>query len=165
MRRVDEMMTTGALVTVRPTATVSEVVRLIAQRDVSHVIVLDHGELVGIVCACDLDDAGLQAEIGVHMNRSPQTIPLGASAFAAARCMLEQGISCLPVMRDADVVGIVTLSDMRRTGVLERTAERCSACGDGDHVRSTGRDDGIGFCLECRRRSVPPSREEDLGGD
>ena len=51
MRRIEEVMTTGALVTVRPTATVGEVARLIAEREVSHVIVLADGEVAGVVCA------------------------------------------------------------------------------------------------------------------
>jgi acetoin utilization protein AcuB len=164
MRRIEEVMTTGPLATVRPTDTIGDVARLIAEREVSHVIVLANGEVVGVMCACDLDGPDRQARVDRHMSRSPSTASVGATAFDAARCMLEQGISCLPVVRGGDLVGIVTLSDLRRAGVLERAAGSCAACGDRDHVRCERRHGGVGFCLDCRRSSLPPGDDDDLGG-
>jgi CBS domain-containing protein len=164
MRRVDEVMTRVPLATLEPAATVSAATRLMAERRISHVIVTDHGRVAGVVCACDLERSLDQDAIGQHMSRSPVTLALGESAFTAARCMLEQGISCLPVVQAGELVGVVTLSDLRRAGLLELAPGRCSACGDDDHVRGTDPTHEVGFCLECRRSSRPPEPDDDLGG-
>lgn len=164
MRRVDEVMTVAPLVTIDSTAAAAVVARLMSERGVSHVLVLEQDVLAGVVCVCDLERSVGQTAAGALMSRAPSTIELGESAFAAARCMLEKGISCLPVVQSGDLVGIVTLSDLRRAGVVQLVPERCAACGDIDHVRSSGHDSGVGLCLECKRSSLPPSWDDDLGG-
>jgi hypothetical protein len=96
------------------------------------------------------------------------TIDATAAASAVARLMTERGVSHVI---DQDVLaGVVcvcdrvTLSDLRRAGVVELVPERCTACGDIDHVRSSGHDGGIGLCLDCKRSSLPPSWDDDIGG-
>lgn len=164
MRRVHEVMTPAPLVTIDSTAAAAAVARLMTERGVSHVVVVDQGALSGVICVCDLERSEQQAAVGTLMSSSPLTIELGSSAFAAARCMFEAGISCLPVVEGGHLIGIVTLSDLRRARVVELVAERCTACGDIDHVRSSGHDRGIGLCLECSRSSLPPGSDDDLGG-
>ena len=46
------------------------------------------------------------------MNPAPVVIAPDAEAVEAARLMLARRISCLPVMRDETLVGIVTRSDI-----------------------------------------------------
>jgi CBS domain-containing protein len=157
-------MTAVPVVTVGPATVMAEVARRMDQQGVSHLVVVERGRVVGVVCACDLDRAELGAKVGDHMARPPRTLPLGTSVFAAARDMIEHDLGCLPVMDGARLAGIVTRSDLRRAGILERDPQRCAACGDDDHVRCARPGAGVGFCLQCTRSSRPPRWDEDLGG-
>lgn len=110
-----------------------------------HVPVVDeHGALVGIVSqvnvlavsASILDPATplvqrnqLLAGIPVEKVMTADVIAVDpeTSVKAAARCMREHRINCLPVVDRGRVVGIVTSSDMLR--VLETLAEPAAPCG------------------------------------
>ena len=162
MRSIALIINSGPLISVGPRTKVADAVRLMSESDISHVLVIDGSSLLGVACVCDLDRASTTAEIGGCMSAPPVLIDAGASVYEAARLMIERRVSCLPVMRAGAVAGVVTASDLRRAGVLTRSPGRCAACGSGDHVRSDGAD-GVGFCLECQRRSEPPSWDEDTG--
>ena len=85
------------------------------------------GKLIGITTQTDLLHASpssattlsvfemnyLLAHLQVKevMSR-PITVPEDAPLEEAARLMVEQGISCLPVMRDGELVGIITETDI-----------------------------------------------------
>lgn len=51
-------------------------------------------------------------QVRMVMTAAPIVVPPDAIAAEAARLMLENKISCLPVMRDETLVGIVTRSDI-----------------------------------------------------
>lgn len=51
-------------------------------------------------------------QVRMVMTAAPIVVPPDANAAEAARLMLENKISCLPVMRDETLVGIVTRSDI-----------------------------------------------------
>lgn len=53
-----------------------------------------------------------QLRVRTLMTPAPMVIPPDASADEAARLMLNNNISCLPVMRDETLVGIITRSDI-----------------------------------------------------
>jgi acetoin utilization protein AcuB len=53
-----------------------------------------------------------QLRVRTLMTPAPIVIPPDASADEAARLMLNNNISCLPVMRDETLVGIITRSDI-----------------------------------------------------
>jgi signal-transduction protein with cAMP-binding, CBS, and nucleotidyltransferase domain len=164
MRKVSEVMTGAPLVTADGATLVSRAAHLLAERAVSHLLVVEDGRLVGVVCACDLDRARALLPIAAVMSR-PRTVDVEATTFEAAGTMLREGIGCLPVLAAGALAGIVTRSDLCRAGVLEQTPQHCAACGSRDHVRSIRRGAPVGFCLECDRRSEPPSPDEDIGGD
>jgi predicted transcriptional regulator len=164
MRSVEHVMTHPPLVTMRSDSAVSEAIGLMAERDVSHVLVVDGEALLGVVCICDLERAEYGGSIGTCVSSAPLTLDAAASTFEAARCMIEQGISCLPITRAGALVGVLTASDLRHAGVLERHPDRCASCGSADHVRVSPRTPGIAFCLECTRTSEPPAADDDIGG-
>ena len=164
MQSVEHVMTRPPLITMRPERAVSEALGLMAERDVSHVLVLEGEALLGIVCMCDLERADYGESIGACVSSAPLTLDATATTFEAARCVLEEGISCLPITRAGAVVGIVTVGDLRHAGALERYPDRCASCGSADHVRVSRRTPGIGFCLECTRTSEPPAEDDDIGG-
>jgi acetoin utilization protein AcuB len=164
MQRIHEVMGSGPLVTITPRAFVSEALRLIGERDVSHLLVMRGAKLLGITCICDLDCAQGDKTVGACMQ-PPLVIDADASVGEAARSMIDRGVSCLPVVTPSGrVEGIVTASDLRRSGMLQKTPERCAACGSDDHVRALHHPLGVGFCIECTRRAAPPTWADDLGG-
>jgi len=100
------------LVAVQPKTAVHSVVRTIREKGVSHVLVIDHsGELLGIISHRDLSRrTGRYAED--VMTREPLTIDVSASASQAVSLMLEQDISCLPVVNEGRVCGVFTKTDV-----------------------------------------------------
>lgn len=100
------------LVAVQPKAAVHSVVQTIREKGVSHVLVIDHsGELLGIISHRDLSRrTGRYAED--VMTREPLTIDVSASASQAVSLMLEQDISCLPVVNEGRVCGVFTKTDV-----------------------------------------------------
>jgi CBS domain-containing protein len=95
---------------------------------VRHFPVIDDGKVVGVVSQRDLYKASLGSvmKYGEKAQRAflegivvkeimsdpPITIASHASVQEAARLMMEKKIGCLPVLEGAQLVGIVTETDM-----------------------------------------------------
>ena len=150
--------------TVGPEVLVRDAVRIVIDRGISHLLVTERDDLVGLVCVCDLDQASTGASVGECMSREPITVDPQTRATEAARIMLERKVGCLPVLAGDRLAGVLTLGDLRRAGVIDLPVERCIACGSKDHVRCERSGRSVGYCLECTRRSEPPGPNDDLGG-
>lgn len=164
MHTVSKFMTSENLVTVPPELSVADAVQRVEDAGISHLLVTSHGNLVGLVCVCDLDQSRTGATVEECMARELTTVDVATSAALAGRLMLEQGIGCLPVLAGGRLRGVITIGDLRRAGIVDAPAERCVSCGTTDHVRCENRGGSVGYCLECTQRSVPPGWDEDLGG-
>ncbi len=127
---VSDMMTRKP-VTIRLHSTLREALELMDKSKCHHLPVLgSDNHLIGIVsdrdCRTALNSPHIlrerwQDEELVNrlqarsiMTPAPIVIAPDAPAEDAAKMMLENGISCLPVMRDETLVGIVTRSDILR---------------------------------------------------
>lgn len=118
----------AAVITVQPRATVQEAIALARARGVRHLPVVEDGQLVGIVSDRDLKRAlvpeaaasrlaglgDLAARLTVTdiMTRSVTTIGPTFAVEDAARVMLRERISALPVLDGGRLVGIVTETDL-----------------------------------------------------
>jgi acetoin utilization protein AcuB len=116
------------LVTVTPEASLAEAMRLLARRGIRHLPVVDKKSLVGIVSDRDLKRALAspatslgRAElnylldkltIAEIMTREVITIGSGFAVEDAARIMVTQKISALPVVDNGRLVGMVTEADV-----------------------------------------------------
>lgn len=158
------LMTNEGLVTIEPHTAVSVAVRAVIDAGISHLLVTEREALVGLVCLCDLDQARTGSTVADCMSRGPVTVEPTTPAVTAGQLMLERGISCLPVVSDGVLRGVITLGDLQRAGIVDLPVERCIACGSEEHVRCEGPGRAVGYCLECTRRSEPPRWDEDLGG-
>jgi acetoin utilization protein AcuB len=130
--RVEDRMTTSPL-TVGWSAKLTEAVRLMRERKIRHLPVLDDGDrLVGIVTDRDLRQVILDPrildrlsagwvdrleEFAVRdvMSWAVVSVRPGASIRDAARLMYQRKIGALPVVKNDRLVGILTETDVIRT--------------------------------------------------
>jgi len=125
MITVDEIMTTE-IFTLPATATVADAIRVMTERSIRHIPIVDsEGNMEGLVTRHDVMevmDSTLRAKTA---QRDPATIPLaeimthdvvtvdeGANLRRAALFLEEHDFSCLPVMKEGRLSGIVTDADL-----------------------------------------------------
>ena len=115
-------------ITISPDTSFPDAFRTIREKGIRYLPVVDRkGRLIGIVTQSDLLRASpssattltvfemnyLLAHLQVQeVMSSPITVPEGAPLEEAARLMVEEKISCLPVMRDGELAGIITETDI-----------------------------------------------------
>ncbi len=116
-------------VTIVPEATLPEAFRLMREHKIRHLPVVDEqGKLIGIVTQTDMLQAApspvatltvfemnyLLANLHIRevMSSPPITVAETAPLEEAAQRMVEKKISCLPVMRDDELVGVITETDI-----------------------------------------------------
>ena len=100
-------------VTVTGETTVQQALRVIDERQVRHLPVLDtDGALVGIVSEKDLLRANSGDPVEEIMTRDVITATEYTALEEAARIMTDHKISSLPVVRDGKLVGIITETDL-----------------------------------------------------
>jgi len=133
---------TRDVVTVPRSASLKEAASLLVQRGISGLPVVSDGKVVGVFSERDLlfkeqgtrdgsrwlswltdplavaDRPKLEAHtVDEAMTTPAVTVEAKANVSAAARLMLEAGISRLPVLEDGRLVGIVTRADLVRAFV------------------------------------------------
>lgn len=117
-------------VVAKPEMTVAEAHRILTERKIRRLPVLDKGALVGIVTLGDLRGAEPSEAtslsvwevhnlldhltLGRIMSHPVQTIAADATIGEAAKRMLENKMGGLPVMEGDRLVGIITESDIFR---------------------------------------------------
>jgi hypothetical protein len=114
-----------------------------------------------VVCTCDLEDVALDAPVRSVLHRPPVVLDVTALVSDAVECMNDQIVGSVLVTRCGDPVGIVTREDALAAANDDTASFRCEACGGRTHVKHGAR--GL-LCVDCRRRSVPPSADDELGG-
>ncbi len=123
----------GPVVSISPGTTLEDAYRIMNDKCIRHLPVLQEDRLVGVVTDRDLRLAtsALSAapfapgsQVSTIMCRQPLTTDPMDPVEDAARTMREKKIGCLPVIEDERVVGIITGIDlldalMRMTGVVK----------------------------------------------
>jgi acetoin utilization protein AcuB len=120
-------------ITVTGNVTIPDAYWLMVNHRIRRLLVVDNEKLVGIVTMEDLRqkipftafsmDAVRASDILAHypvykvMSHNPRTISPDIPLIEAARLMLENHISTLPVMKAEQLVGIITESDIFRAFV------------------------------------------------
>ncbi len=159
-----------------------EAYRIMRENKIRHLPVLDKkGKLVGVITRTDLLHASpssattlsvfeinyLLANLHVSevMSSPPITVSEEAPLEEAARLMVEKKIGCLPVMRDGDLVGMITETDIFETFVEILGGEEASlrvtvrvADVRGELARLAGVIAGLGgnICSVARFRGEDP---------
>ncbi|MCR5761687.1 MAG: CBS and ACT domain-containing protein [Sphaerochaetaceae bacterium] len=116
-------------VTATPDMNIQEAKELMVKEKVHRLPVLDsEKKLVGVISEKDILEAApspvstlsayemnyLMSKLTVKklMSRHPVTLDKNATIEEAARLMIDQDLSCLPVLEDGKLVGIVSKSDL-----------------------------------------------------
>jgi CBS domain-containing protein len=148
---VSELMSSSPiLIDARAQAHAAE--RVARASGIHHLLVVDAGALMRVVCLCDLERAPQTALVGTLGRSSVVYVNATSRAAHAARMTIDSGVGCLPVLDDAGgVIGVITRRDLRRGGFLpsERGVDLCAACGSGHHLRTRGGAEGETFCVAC----------------
>ena len=156
---VAEVMGTE-LYTLTPDTVVASARRLAFDNGIDHLLVLENGTLAGIVCKDDLRFAARNALVSECMSSPVLCIAPDTTLREAAQIMIEQNVSCLPVVdgdvprRDGHARRAGDGGPRRRRGARARRAI-CAACGSREKVRRDPRASGIPLCAECLGRTSP----------
>ena len=117
---------TRSLLTVSGEATLGEAAAAMAERGVGAVVVLDGDSISAILTERDVMKAVAagrdgSAPVTEWMTRHPDTIEPGDTTDHAASLMIHGGFRHLPVVEDRKVVGIVSIRDLMRVALDDRS--------------------------------------------
>ena len=119
MPTVKDLMTTN-VVTINANKTVAEAAALMAEKNLSNLIVMDDHTPIGIVTERDFvrrvlaEKKSADSKVSEVMTRPLKVIDPKAPIKEAARRMVNGRIRRLPVIEDNKLVGIITSTDFAR---------------------------------------------------
>src|SRR5690606_19764436 len=93
---VADVMTWPAVV-LKPDKSVAFALEIAADYGIEHFPIAQRGDLVGIVCTCDLRRAPATAPVAAHMTRRVLTASPHLPLSQAAARMDDRDVGCLPV--------------------------------------------------------------------
>lgn len=118
------------LVTVAPDEPVLEAIRRMAESGVGAVLVIERGELVGILTERDYarkivlqGRASATTEVRTIMTSPVKTVTPEHRARACMQMMSEHRFRHLPVVEDGVLLGVVSIGDLLKTVIEEQQAE------------------------------------------
>jgi acetoin utilization protein AcuB len=119
---------TSSPITITPDTSFSEAFRAMRENGIRHLPVVEKEKLIGVVARTDLLHASpspatslsvfeisyLLANLHLRevMSTPPITVSQDAPLEEAARVMVEKKIGCLPVMRNGELAGLITETDI-----------------------------------------------------
>jgi len=113
-----EALVGGRATVVGPETTLGEAADILVSGALGSLGVVDEGRLIGIVTERDIVRAiadGVEtedAEVSSWMSDAPDTVAPDVEVEEAAAWLLEMGYRHLPVMRDGELLGIVSIRDI-----------------------------------------------------
>ena len=119
----------GELVTLGPEASVLDAVRLMAERDIGAVPVIEDERLIGLLTerhyARNVILAGRRSDttpIREVMSTEPVPVPPSETIDRCMALMTEHRIRHLPVMEGSRLIGIVSIGDLVRSRIADQEA-------------------------------------------
>jgi CBS domain-containing protein len=123
---------TGTIITCDADASVREGVALLAERRIGAMPVMENGSIAGVFSERDvirqlqaLGPAMLDRKLRDVMTSPPVTVEPETSVLAALGLMTRRRIRHLPVMRDGEMIGLVSIGDLVKSRIehVESEAE------------------------------------------
>jgi CBS domain-containing protein len=117
---------TRSLLTIDADATLGEAAARMAERGVGAVVVLEGDRIAAILTERDVMKAVAAGKDGTApvsewMTRHPETVELEDTTDHAASLMIHGGFRHLPVVEGGKVVGIVSIRDLMRVALDDRS--------------------------------------------
>jgi CBS domain-containing protein len=117
---------TRSLLSIAAEATLGEAAAKMAERGVGAVVVLEGDAIAAILTERDVMKAVAAGQDGSAsvtdwMTRHPDTIEPGDTTDHAASLMIHGGFRHLPVVEEGKVVGIVSIRDLMRVALDDRS--------------------------------------------
>lgn len=114
------------LLTIDSSATIGDAARSMVERAVGAVVVLEGEAIVAILTERDVMNAVGSGEDGTArisdwMTKHPDTIEPDDTTDHAASLMIHGGFRHLPVVEDGKVLGIVSIRDLMRVALDDRS--------------------------------------------
>ena len=106
-----------AVVTVEPDDLVETAAALVLATGAEHLLVVDEGTLVGIVCACDLRAPGAGERVSDRMTLPVLTVRPDTSLEEVAETIEECAVGCVPVAVGGLILGTVSNDELARFGL------------------------------------------------
>ncbi len=102
---------------ISPSTPINEIARLMLESDIYHLPVFDDGKIVGMVRDDDILRYIVEQEIGEqpisnYMSSSPLFVSPNDNIGKVIKIFREENISRLPVVKDGEIVGIITVGDV-----------------------------------------------------
>ena len=119
---------TSTVVAIESTTELISAEELMADHEIRRLVVVDEGELVGVISESDVRDAKSSSDgtrfnglkVADVMADDPVTVPESATIALAAQTMLQLKVSGLPVVNDyGDLCGVLSEADLFRF-IVER---------------------------------------------
>ena len=120
----------NAVFTTPPHGTVLEAVKVMAQHDIGSLVVVDHGQMVGMLTFAEVLQAlaQRQGELGdfkvndIYVH-DPLTATTGLDVMELRRGMLERHTRYVPVVDGPTVLGVVSFHDVAKAVYEEQSFE------------------------------------------
>jgi CBS domain-containing protein len=120
----------SALFTAAPNSSVLEAVRVMAERDIGSLVVMDHGKMVGLLTFAEVLEAlaARQGTLGdlkvgdIHVN-DPLTATTGLDVMELRRLMLERHARYVPVVDGPMLLGVISFHDVAKAVYDEQSFE------------------------------------------
>jgi CBS domain-containing protein len=119
-----------SLFTTGPAGAVLDAVRVMAQHDIGSLVVMDHGQLIGMLTFREVLDAMARRDgrlDGVAVSdiyeRDPLTAGPGLDVMELRRVMLERHARYVPVMDGTTLQGVVSFHDVAKAVYEEQSFE------------------------------------------
>jgi CBS domain-containing protein len=118
-----------------PDADLAEAAGLLESTEAAHLLVLDEGNLVGILCRCDVRDAARDERVSDRMAVPVMTVRPDDTLEDAALTMCECGLGCVPVALGGLVLGTITSAELERAGLEPPPHRSCHDSGEAPQLR------------------------------
>lgn len=114
----------GALFTVSPDELLINALKLMAERDIGSLVVMEHGELAGMVTVRELTQVLVKTGgnitstiVRTVMDDSPVTCTTETDMDEVRRMMLDRHARYMPVMNNKMLMGVISFHDVARAVV------------------------------------------------
>jgi CBS domain-containing protein len=120
----------GTLYTATPEDTLLSALKLMADRDIGSLVVMAHGELVGMLTVRELTNVLVRTEgnigstnVRAAMDSSPLTCTTETDMDEVRRMMLDRHARYMPVMDGKMLMGVISFHDVARAVVDSQNLE------------------------------------------